>query len=257
MALRQAGKKGALPNDPTRPRIDLDRDIRGVAPATAHWGHIPVIGMLGNDNWGDCVDAGGGHMVEGDSFWGQGKEVEMTEAEILKMYSAVAGFNENAGPPGNNPTDQGSTLQAGLEYLVKTGLSGVKFAAFGELNPKKTNNWQQALAEIGPLMIGVGVGDYEQQAFGDGEIWQVQPSPNEEDHCIILCGYQPGSYWAWTWGGLQGMTPAWFSQNCYEVWGAVSQEWVSTTKGTDPEGVDLADFGGQYAALTGQPNPFS
>jgi hypothetical protein len=203
------------------------------------------------------VDAGGGHLVEGWSFWGQGQEVDMTTDEILKMYSAVAGFNENDGPPGNNPTDQGSTLQAGLGYLQKTGLSGIKSGPFGELNVKKTNNWQQALAELGPLMIGVGVGDAEQEAFENGQMWVEQPSPNEEDHCVILCGYQPGSYWCWTWGGLQGMTPGWFEQNCAEVWGVVSQEWVSKAKGTDPEGVDLEVLGQQYATLTGQPNPFA
>lgn len=256
---RVPGKKGALPNDPTRPRINLSRAIRGTAPPQAHFGHIPVIGMLGNDEWGDCVDAGACHMAEGWSFWGQGQEVEATDTEALTMYAAVAGFNINAGPPGNNSTDTGSTLQAGLEYLVSTGINGIKAAAFGELDIKDTNSWQQALATMGPLMLGVGVGNAEQQQFANGQLWTAVPGAqaNAEDHCIILCGYQPGIYWAWTWGSIQGMTPAWFELNAYEVWGTASQDWVNSVRGTDPEGVDLADFGQQFAALTGQPDPFA
>lgn len=254
---RVPGKRGALPNDPTRPRVKLTSVISGIAPPQAHWGHIPVIGMLGNDEWGCCVDSGSGHLAEAWSFWGQGTETEVTDAQTLVMYSAVAGFDPAAGQPGSNPTDQGSTLQAGLEYLVSTGLAGVKAAAFGELSVANTNQWQQALAELGPLMAGVGVGDAEEKAFARGSLWQAGPQANQEDHCVVLCGYQPGVYWCWTWGGIQGMTPEWFTQNAYEVWGAVSPWWVSTVKGTDPGGVDLADFGAQFTALTGQPDPFA
>ena len=128
---------------------------------------------------------------------------------------------------------------------------------FGELDVKNTNAWQQALATMGPLMLGVGVGDAEQQQFANGQLWTAAPGAraNAEDHCIILCGYQPGIYWAWTWGSIQGMTPAWFELNAYEVWGAASQTWVNSVRGTDPEGVDLADFGQQFAATPSPPAP--
>jgi hypothetical protein len=256
---RTPGRKGALPNDPGRPRINLGRVIRGTAPAQAHWGHIPSTGMLGNDQWGDCVFAGCGHIVEGGTFWGQGAEVTVTTDQVLAMDAAVTGFDPHAGPPGNNPTDQGSTLQAGLGYLVKTGLAGIKAAAFGELDAADTSSWQQALAEMGPLMAGVGVGDAEMQDFAAGLTWDVTPGQqaNPEDHCVILCGFQPGAVFCWTWGGLQAMTPDWFSLNCAEVWGVALPSWVSKVRGTDPENVNLAEFGLQFSELTGQPDPFS
>jgi hypothetical protein len=257
---RTAGKKGALPQDLSRPRVRLGPAIRGTAPSQAHFGHIPVIGMLGNDEWGDCVDAGGGHLVEAATFYGQGKELEITTAQALAMYTAVAGFNPSAGPPGNNPTDNGSTLQAGLEYLVTPDNAyGYQFAAFGDLDVKNANQWQQALATFGPLMLGVGVGDAEQQQFEDGEPWSLTPgaSPNAEDHCVILSGYQSGMYWCYTWGALQGITPAWFGVNAYEAWGIISRDWVNAHTGKDPEGVDLAVLGQEYTAITGQPDPFS
>jgi hypothetical protein len=259
MAIRSHGRRGALPPDRTKPRINFGPAIRGRAPSQAHFGHIPVIGMLGNDEWGDCVDAGAGHMAEALSFYGQGQEIQVTTAQALAMYSAVAGFKQNAGPPGNNPTDKGSTLQAGLEYFYKTGIAGIKIAAFGELEIDNTNQWQQALATLGPLMLGVGVGHAEEQAFDNGKPWTKASGAGriQENHCVILSGYQPGMYWCYTWGGLQGITPQWFQANAWEVWGAVSQEWVSNVTGHDPEGVDLAVLGQQYSQVTGKPSPFS
>jgi len=257
MTLRSAGKKGALPQDLSKPRVKLGPALRGTAPTQAHFGHIPVIGMLGNDQWGDCVDAGGGHLVEAATFYGQGQEKEVTTAQTLSMYTAVAGFDPNAGPSGSNPTDTGSTLQAGLNYLVKPNVFGVEFSVFGELDIKNTNQWQLGLAEFGPLMLGVGVGDTEQQDFSDGKPWKLtSDTPNQEDHCVILCGYQPGMYYVYTWGGLQAVEPAWFNVNAYEVWGIISKEWVNAHTGKDPEGVNLAVLGQEYASVTGNPDPF-
>ena len=252
---RVAGKRGALPNDPSKPRINLTTAIFGTAPIQAHYGHEPVIGMLGNDEWGCCVYSGAGHITEILSFYGQGTESEVTTTQALTAYAAETGFNESAGPPGDNPTDQGSTLQAGLGYLRTTGLAGVKIAAFGELLVGNTNEWQQALAELGPLMAGVSVGGLEEEQFNAGQMW-TGSAAGEENHCIILTGYQPGVVWCQTWGAIQGMTMEWFSENVHELWAVVSREWVSMKTGTDPGHVDLQVVGQQFTALTGQPSPF-
>ena len=187
---------------------------------------------------------------------GKGREIELTTAEVLTAYTAATGFNPDAGPPGSNPTDNGASLQTGLEYLHNTGFSGQKIAAFGELNIKDTNNWQLALSLFGPLMLGVGVSDDAMQEFNAGEVWSADSQATPEDHCVILTGYQPGLFFCWTWGSIQGMTPEWFAQNAYEVWGAVTPGWVSAYTSRDPEGVSLAVLGQEYASVTGQPDPF-
>jgi|HubBroStandDraft_2_1064218.scaffolds.fasta_scaffold03246_2 hypothetical protein len=255
---RAHGKKGALPPDPARPRLRLGPAIRGTAPSAAHFGHIPTIGLLGNDVWDDCVFACAGHLAESVTFFGQGTETVITEAQALALY-AYTGFDISAGPPGDNPTDQGATLQDGLQLMVTYGVGGVEFTMYGELDVKNTNQWQQALATFGPLMLGVGVGDIEQQQFDEGSAWTLVPgaAPNQEDHCVMLSGYQPGMYWCQTWGALQAITPAWFEVNAYEVWAPISSLWVSTRTGRDPEGVSLDVLGSLFAELTGQPDPFA
>jgi hypothetical protein len=163
----------------------------------------------------------------------------ITTEQALSAYSAATGFDPSAGPPGSNPTDNGSTLQTGLEYLLGTGLGGVQIAAFGELDISNTSQWQQALASLGPLMLGVGVDDASMQQFNDGQPFTVTPGsqPAQEDHCVILSGYQPGMYWCYTWGGLQGITPAWFQMNAYEVWAVASQSSLGGFGPPDPESV--------------------
>lgn len=254
--MRESGKKGALPADPSKPLLNLGIALGGTAPAQAHWGHIPYIGMLGNDDWGDCVPAGLGHLVEDWSFWGQGTEIDMLDDEILEAYSAITGFDPSQGTPGNNPTDNGTTLQAGLNYLRHTGFAGVTAAAFGSIQPSATNKWKQCLAQVGPLMLGVGVSNYEQTAFEQGAVWDAGATPNPMDHCVILTGYQSGLYFCHTWGGIQAMTPQWFDQNCSEVYGVISHEWVSKTKRVDPYGVNLSVLAQQWKSVTGQPSPF-
>lgn len=255
---RTPGRKGALPNDPSRPRISLADVIQGTAPAEAHFGHIPSIGMLGNDEWGDCVYAGIGHLAEAATYFGQRSETAITTAQALAAYSGATGFDPNAGQPGSNPTDNGSTLQAGLEWLVQHGIGGVEFAAFGELNIADTNKWKQALATFGPLMLGVGVGDTEMSQFSAGQPWALTPGAQQqqEDHCVILTGYSHSMYWVWTWGAIQGIDPAWFEVNAYEVWAAVSRDWVNAHTGRDVEGVNLARYGQLFTQITGQPDPF-
>ena len=103
MPLRQAGSKGALPPDLSRPRVNLGLAIRGTAPPQAHFGHIPSIGMMGNDQWGDCVYAGGGHLIEAATFYGQHRELVITTEQALSAYSAATGFDPSAGPPGGRP----------------------------------------------------------------------------------------------------------------------------------------------------------
>jgi hypothetical protein len=251
--------RGALPADPTRPRIQLGPLIQGEAPPACHYGHLPQIGMLGNDLWGDCTPAACAHLAEAWTFFGQGREVVVTEQETLDSYAAMAGFSESAGPPGNNPTDLGCLVQTGLEYMVSTGIAGCKAAAFGQLDLHDTNQWQQAMALFGPLILGVGVTSVEETQFDIGEPWTLVPgaAQNPEDHCVVLTGYQPGMYWCQTWGAIQGITAAWFEMNVWEIWCAVSPLWVSARSGLSPEGATLAQLGQLFTTITGRPSPFA
>ena len=90
-------RHGVKPNNPNRPRLYFSafRNASAVPPTVSYF-QIPDIGMLGNDNWGDCVFASNGHVVEQQTFFGQRTEVVVTDAEALAAYSRVTGFDPNA-----------------------------------------------------------------------------------------------------------------------------------------------------------------
>lgn len=259
MTLRTHGLTGALPRDPSREILDVGPHIFGSAPSEAHYGHIPAIGMLGNADWGDCVFAGVGHSAEAQSFYGQGTEVVLDDTDVLDGYSEETGFDPDAGPPGDNPTDNGAELVQGYDYYHKVGFGGVTVDAYGTLDHTNTNQWQQALAQCGPLLIGVGVGEAEEIAFDNGTPWDLTPhqSAAEENHAVLLCGYYAsGLYFVYTWGGLQAVTQRWYRGAVYEAYVGVSRGWVNKISGRDPFGVNLKTLGQEYSALTGKPSPF-
>lgn len=253
-------KLGRKPNDPSKPRIKLAAHLRGAVapPPSASWDSVPAWGMLGNDTWGDCTCAGDGHIAELLSFYGQGTEATVTTTEALAAYSAISGFNPDDGPSGENPTDQGASVQDALGYLRTTGLAGVKIDAFAEVEPGDLSAIQLVVAELGCLSAGVNLPAIAQQQFSDGQPWDVVPDDGgiEGGHCIILAGYDADYLYFVTWGQVQKATYAWWAKYGEEIWAVVSADWVSA-KGSDPEGVDLASLGAEFTSLTGDPDPFN
>lgn len=250
---------GRLPNDPTKPRVRLAAHLTGaVPPPSADWANVPNWGMLANDEWGDCTCAGDGHIAELLTFYGQGTETLITDTQALAVYSAISGFNRNAGPPGSNPTDQGATVQAALGYLRTTGIAGVKLAAFAEIQPGNMTGIQTACAELGGLSAGVNLPANAQQQFEAGLPWSVAADDGgiEGGHCIVLAGYDPDYLYFVTWGKVQRATYGWWEKYGEEIWACVSADWISA-RGSDPEGVNLVSLGAEFAALTGEPSPFS
>src|SRR6185437_645652 len=109
---RPRGKFGLKPNDPARERLHLGPEhLKATPPASVDfYNAIGGGGMLGNDQYGDCVFAANGHTVEQQTALGQGKEVTVTTAQALAEYSKVTGFNPN------DPNTDNGLKPVTLEY---------------------------------------------------------------------------------------------------------------------------------------------
>jgi hypothetical protein len=261
-------RPGVKPNDPRRPRLYFStfRKKAFLTPATVdYYSQLPVIGMLGNDEWGDCVEASNGHIAEQQTFLGQGTEFLVTTDAAVSSYSQITGFDPNAGPPGNNPTDQGTEIQMGLNWFRKTGFPAKPaahvIAAFAQLDPSNIAEVKAAVYEFGAVDIGFAFPSSAMDQFNAGQPWDVVPgSPIEGGHCVCVAGYDATYLYVYTWGAVQKMTYAFWNEyvvkNGGEAWAVIDQDWVNNATGKDPEGIDKYTFGAQFAALTGQPNPF-
>ena len=249
---------GRLPEDPYKPRLTLAPHLRATAPPpSADWySHVQAWGVLGNADWGDCVFAGNGHIVEQQTALGEGDESIVTDTETLAEYSQVTGFNQDAGPPGSNPTDQGALIQDGLADLRKNGLAGQKIAAFARVTQANQTEMKTALAELGAVSLGVNLPQSAMDQFNAGQPWTVSGDATIlGGHCIIAAGYDAQYVYIVSWGKVVPATWGWLAAYCDEAWAVVSSMWAGEG-GKDPEGVDLHGLGAEFAALTGEVNPF-
>ena len=249
---------GRLPEDRSKPRLALAPHLRAaVPPASADWyTRVQAWGMLANDQWGDCVFAGNGHIIEQQTALGGGDETIVTDTETLAEYSAVTGFNPAAGPPGSNPTDQGAQIQDGLADLRKNGLAGQKIAAFARVTQADQAEVKTALAELGALSLGVNLPQSAMDQFDAGQPWTVSGDATIlGGHCITAFGYDGQYIYVVSWGKVVPATWEWLAAYCEEAWAIVSAAWAGEG-GKDPEGVDLPSLGAEFAALTGDPSPF-
>jgi hypothetical protein len=255
---RTPGMLGRLPNDPTKPRLRLIQHLDTAVPpnpAVVDWmSKVLSWPMYGNDRYGDCVFAMAGHAIEAWTTYSEGSTTTVTDADVLKGYHDVTGFN-----PNDPATDQGAAVQAALNYWRTTGIGGHKIVAFAQVDHHNPAEVQAALNVFGTLLVGINFPASAMTQFNNGLPWDAVPNDGgiEGGHAIHVGGYnQPrDQYTATTWGQPQIMNAEFWHTYVDEAWVAITPDWLSTA-GLTPEGVDLHGLGEDFAQLTGQPNPF-
>jgi hypothetical protein len=253
---------GKLPAQPARPHLRLAAGITTtlpVPPAAVDYDDVNIWGMLGNADWGCCVESYLGHAVEQITEYATGTEQTVTDGQTLAIYSAVAGFDPDAGPPGDNPTDQGTNMQDALTYWRKSGIySGHKIAAFASVTLTSWDEIENAVNLFGHVSIGFNFPDSAMDQFNAGEPWTVvKGSPVDGGHCVMMVSYDADWLYVVTWGQVQKMARAFWSAYVDEAWVPITQETINA-QGANAFGgvINLAALGAAFAALTGDPNPF-
>ena len=237
-----------------RPRLELDRYMTSVAtPAVVDFAsEVLSWPMYGNDQIGDCTAACAGHQVQAWTRY-TGTEADIPAEDIIKLYSAVSGYD-----PSTGANDNGAVIQDVLTYWRKSGVpvAGHKILAFAQL--KDLSRVKDALWMFGSVYLGVNCPGSALQQFDNDEPWDVvKGSKIVGGHAIPLqyagTGFCP--YQVVTWGRLQGMTQAFMDAYVEEAWVVITADWLDKN-GHTPEGLDLAQLGADLAELTGDPNPF-
>lgn len=257
---RTPGKKGLIPHDPARfaPRLeDYVRGplrVSGLPPANGDIDRCSLIsdwGMQGNADWGDCVEAMLIHADEAMNTYA-GHPVRYAPGYGVTLYSAITGFDPNAGPPGNNPTDNGTDIQTALEFWKNTGLTDASgtvhklagYAKFG--NPADEVLLGQVLDTFGCVLAGVSLQQAQEDQFSAGQPWDYIPGdPFIGGHGIPLQRRAVGGTGILnyvTWGSVTRATRR-FQYFCAgqgngEAWAVVTQDWLAAN-GDSISGLDL------------------
>jgi hypothetical protein len=218
--------KNAARHDPRTLAYAAYRTATEAAPAQTHWGHGLPFAMLGNNSYGDCVEAGYAHQVQ---IWGDraGNPFVPTDAEALGAYTAITGFN-----PSDPSTDQGTDILTAVGYWRSTGLASQKITAYATLNVRNPAEIREAISWYGGAYIGLQLPVSAQDQVG--KQWTVTTGPAAVaggwgGHCVPLCGYDQDQLWCVTWGALQSMTWEFFTTYCDEAYVLLATDWIAAS----------------------------
>lgn len=203
-----------------------------------------------NDTLGDCVIAGGYHVV-GVETGNAGAEYHATKQQITRDYSAIGGY-----VPGDSATDQGCELPTALAYWQKNGFAnGTKLLGHLAVDASNAHEVMLALYLFENLYFGIELPDAWVSPFpsGPGFTWGVAGAADPQNgHCIMGVGYDTSGVAIDSWGMLGKLT--WAAAAKYAVPHAGGELHVMLTpdqlqkgQAKAPNGIDwdalVADFG--------------
>lgn len=221
------GKRPAVKDARTLRYADYRTSAANVPWRSAHWGHGLTYGMLGNDKYGDCVEAAFAHQLQvWDDRAGNGP-FAVTTADVLADYAAITGFN-----PDDPNSDQGTDMLTANKYWRSKSL----IDAYATVAPLNDAEVKESVAWYGSLNVGLAMPVSAQGQVGG--VWDVVSGPSGQagswgGHCVPVVGYTPRGLFAVTWGALQAMTWDFFRTYCDESYVFLSKSWIAAT-GTSP-----------------------
>jgi hypothetical protein len=248
--------------DPRDLKFSRYRTAAALPAVPQQWGYDNVVahgdwGMLGNDQWGDCVWAGAAHEHILTSTVA-GAPVAFDDEGVLADYSASTGFDPNAGPPGQNPTDKGTNVRSSLGYRRATGIADAagrrhKITAYLQLDVARIQGGDfgevaEAAYLFGAVGIGIQVPQSAETEFSAHEMWSyVAGSPKAGGHYVPIVAHRKHIECV-TWGRVQPMGDGFVSHYVDEAWAILNPDFLNV-QGENPAGFDMAQLQADLAAL--------
>lgn len=193
-------------------------------------------GVLGNDDYGDCVFAAMAHTIQCHGANVSGEPRRFTDAEVLGWYSEVTGFD-----PSDPSTDQGAYPLDALQWFQRRG----EVLAYGRVDPRNDAHVAMAIAMFGGIYTGWDL----PRAWQGRNVWDVGPSltgvwaPGSwGGHMTNQIGYhRDASTPTVTWGRVVQITAAARHAYCAEAYAVITPAWLdrfgSTIQGFDLTGL--------------------
>lgn len=207
-------------------------------------------GVLGNEDYSNCVFAGAAHEHMVWTHEGGAPTACFTLDNVLSDYSAVTGFDRN-----KPDTDQGTDMEAAANYRRNTGIvdaSGVRHKIDAYVAPMIGDPSDLALLAYltGAVGVGLMLPNSAMDQFDAEEPWDFKASNRgmAGGHYVPCIGRNHlGNFIVITWGRIQAMTPAFYSRFSDEAAGYLSLEVLRDR--VSPEGFDEATLRSHLSSL--------
>lgn len=195
-------------------------------PIKTYWGYKVQPGqwgMLGNDTIGNCTVASIAHILMSATAH-TGKMVAPTMDDVLKVYSAVSGYDPKTGL-----NDNGAYITDVLNYWQTVGIAGHKIAGWAKIPEKNLLRVHQAIWLFSALDCGFVMPLSAMLQFNSGMAWHHDDNNTDVDgaHCVPLFNYGQLGLTGVTWAQLQQLTNQWFLEQCDEAYAVIMNEWVN------------------------------
>lgn len=198
--------------------------------------------MMGNNQFGDCVEACWGHAIMVASQYGDGSLVTPSDQEIVTTYLKQTGGR-----------DIGLNMPDALDYWDANALSGQDIDAWGKLNVRDTKMIAITCQLFGPVPIGIELPNNFEQGVNSGQWSDTGLPPNPQlGHCVLIAAVNSTGPIVVTWGRLVQMTWAWFLKYTEEAYLVLYTAWRGKL---NPSQLDFNAFVADYQAITGRPAP--
>lgn len=208
-----------------------------------------------NDALGDCVIAGGYHVLGVETGNASGTPFHATAAQIVADYSAIGGY-----VPGKPSTDEGCNEETAFDYWKKHGFAnGSKILGAISINASSKSDIQAACYLFENLFFGVGLPDAWISPFpaGSGFVWGVNGHANPNNgHCFIATGYGPSGVTIDSWG-LKGVV-TYDAVAAYaspagggELYAVITPDQLAKGQSKAPNGLAWGDLIAAFNALGG------
>lgn len=237
------GKKQAKFDDRTLrfTKYRLVKKLPAVIPPTDdHYSKIPNWPMMGNDQYGDCVLASSGHIIQDWTTYASTPKYP-TDSQVISLYLKLS------------PRDEGLVMLDTLNLWRQSGLWNVddKIFAYVALDPKDITQAKEAIYLFGNIHIGMSLPD--NNTFGPWDAVQGPPNPYN-GHAVCLVGYDDKGFWAVSWGQLMHVSWAWYTKYCDESYAILSDDWL-TSSGKTIDGFDFETLKTDLNEITGAVTP--
>lgn len=230
--VQKALKLGRLPGYVPNALQDLTVYASGVLPAPPASWPVPAVPypMDGNDIYGDCVSAGGAHLVAAwDKQFGQTDHVPTSQNVIATYFGLTGGV------------DSGLVEADFLRHWKTYELFRQTIAGYAPVNVQNFVTQHQAIAYYGGIMYGIQCPQSAQDQAQAGEPWTYVPgSPIVGGHCIVGLGYTLNGILCASWGQVFEVYYNFLIHYLDEAWCILPHQLVEAKK--DTLGIDIASL---------------
>lgn len=207
-----------------------------------------------NDQLGDCVIAGGYHVVGVET--GNADDLfTATDQQITGDYSAIGGYVRR-----DPNTDNGCDEATALNYWTERGFAdGTKLLGWLAVDPTDRQEVAAALYLFENLFFGIELPDawVNPMPSGSGFTWDAAgPSDPANGHCVAGVGYNPNGVTIDTWGLLGTLTWNAIAQYCTaanngELYVMLTPDQLKKGQSKAPNGVDWAELIKDFNSIGG------